>query len=279
MARQVGISLDYIDQPVTGPEIIGQGQQAIVELDRVSMVVTKQFRDTESQEAVSASEREFDCLARLSRAFAELPHVSCPAPVSFDPERGLVEMTYCPGRVLDTIVNEPDGWIDEHLAHIARQIADGVYVYVREIEEPFDLAIVNFLYDAETRNLSFVDVSSPPNAREFVVPGQPLHSSLGLFVGSSIYIASHWEDLFHPWYWNRIRHLVLAVLQRIGERTEIDPALVMRIAHGSWNASLRAERRVHRYVWYATAGRTFSVSRFRQVRREWSALDESGRAT
>jgi hypothetical protein len=254
------------------PVTIGEGWHGRIELDPVSMQVRKRYFVRGDAAAVAVQvEREYQHLRRLSAALAPLPHLRCPEPLAFDPVAGTVDMTFCPGTPLEHLLHDPAAPIDEHLDHLARQVAVAADVYVREFAEPcYSLSTFNMLYDVETRSLTVLDFTSPRTLPGLTGRESALETSFACWIGRSLFATIGPRTLLRlgrgatpqSAYLARFTPLAASVLARLRRDHDLDLARTRRVGHmvvqwfargGPWVT--RPLVGLARRAWYATAGR------------------------
>jgi hypothetical protein len=177
--------------------IIGEGSHGIVELDTTSMIVSKRYAFCSSNEAAELALREFEYLQRFAALVASIPFLSCPEPLSVDPDNGRMTMSYCPGVDLNDALSRSDVCVNDHLDHIAHQLVLGIEIFVNEFQESLDLVPVNILYDFSDRTLYLIDIHRAPNSKRlrWQHVADPLSLTLGHFIRVAV------ADSVNPRLW------------------------------------------------------------------------------
>lgn len=262
----------HLDRQATAPVEIGRGAQGTIVLDTASGIVCKQFYTPDASEL---AQREFDCLQRFSAALAGHPLLHCPKPVGVDPAQGKIWMTYCPGSQLDHILAAAGGDIDEHLTHIAGQIAIAIECYIAEFNEPYySINLWNMLYDMPTRELHPIDLTSMSRDRlhHFEANHAALDVSLGKYIGTSIYDSVRPATWRNQTYWKRQTQLSGAVLALLNDRHDLDLSLIREISHVAYD-SIANKGKPARRLWYRTVGQLLFNHRSRAITahaRQWT---------
>jgi hypothetical protein len=235
---------------------LGGGRDAAVELDPVTMTVCKRYRQRDIERSPGFVEREHERLRRFSRLLAPYPYLACPEPVEADAERGILRMTYCPGQRVDAMFRNPPDEIEDQLAHIAEQVTTAVKLYVREFDEPFDLATYNVLYDQQSRRVYVIDLSDfelPMSLRHRVTDVGAAGLTFGNFIGYTVTESVRRRSVFNRAYWRCHRRLLLEVLVRSYSFHDVSPAMLGHVSTHFYRYATRV-RRLHGYLWHESVG-------------------------
>lgn len=244
-----------LDRQESAPTASILNDSRTVELDPVSMLVSKQFR---SPNAAGNAQREFDYLRRFSAALAGQPILRCPEPVRVDPKQGKVWMTFCPGEQLHHLA-ETSSTIDDDLEHIAGQIVIALEKYVAEFNEPFyDLAAWNMLYHTPTRTLSLIDFAGAGRdwLRHPDFQDAPVDVSLGCLVGTTVYhtVRARRASWRKRDYWKRQERLMGEVLAQMDSRHSLRLPIIRQVSHMMYDVMGKQRGRPRRRLWFWTAG-------------------------
>jgi hypothetical protein len=256
MPEQVLTGIKNLPQHTTKPVIIGCGAHGTIELDPTSMIVCKRFQTLDTTEAAALAQREFEHLQRFSAVLAAQPFLHCPDPVSVEPDRGTVWMTYCAGLPLNGLLAASSDSITEHLDHIAEQIVIALECYIGEFDAPYyDLVTNNMLYQMSTRTLCLIDFTIPAFLRRFEPHQAPFEISLGTFIGvTTCHTVGRVSSRNHA-YWKCQERLSLAVLDRLSSNHDLCPSLIRQVSAAAYNSMDKSnKRRPLRQLWYATVG-------------------------
>jgi hypothetical protein len=247
------------------PVIIGSGFHGTIEFDPASRVVSKLFKTSDATEAAELAQREFDCLGRFSAALVSQPFLRCPAPVSVEPERGIVRMTHCSGFQLDHLLALSSGSMESHLDHLAEQIALAAEVYINEFDEPYyDLATKHVLYEASSRTLHLIDFTSRRRMRHASTRHAPLETSLGIFNGLSLFDTVRLATWTNQGYWKCQERLSTGVLVRLSARHDLRLPLLRQVSAAVYTHGRSKGGRLRR-IWLATVGQALFNRRHKAI--------------
>lgn len=168
--------------------VIGEGAEATVRLDPVRGIVTKVYKTHRgAARALAVAEREYRLLRRLERALRAVPGVDCPAPLELLEDLPAVRMRYVEGVPLNDHVarSRLDG---AGLARLARQLAQGLRVYLEMALEPYyDFCLHNALLRPADGGIVLLDFGVPEAQRPLHGRYSDLQLSLGNFLGLVLY--------------------------------------------------------------------------------------------
>jgi hypothetical protein len=234
---------------------IGRGDQSIIELDPHSNLVRKTFCLSDPCLVAKQVTREYEYLRRYANALAEQPYVRCPDPVSADPAKGTIWMTFCSGRRLDQALADRNQAIDSHLEHIAEQIALALSVYIRAFDEPyFDFTTANMLYDPDTRVLSLIDLADPQIYAGYVFQDASYDLSVGNFISSTTYHTLRPRVMGNLDYWRRQKRLTLSVMRIVNSKLRLRKDVIRQVqaikysAHANYGGTIRRS-------WFLSVGK------------------------
>lgn len=233
---------------------LGRGFHGIVQRDLQSGLVYKRILRPDPESALELAQREYDHLVRFSRALMKHAHVTCPSPVEMNEEHAAFWMTYCPGQRVDKFLSGPD-FVDEHIDHLAEQIAAGIQTYVDEFGEPlYSLATHNMLYDPDSQMLSLYDFTMARSIEGIDVDSYPHEVTLGCYLAATTRLTVRVRSCTKQRYWQRQRRLSIGVLQKVAAGQTLDYAVIERVNAMIYPALGKKDRRWSRRLWYASIG-------------------------
>lgn len=234
--------------------ILGRGFHGIVERDTESGLVYKRILRSDTETALELARREYRYLQRFSGALAEHVYLACPHPVEFKEDDAAFWMTYCSGVRVDKLLSGPDD-VDEHIDHIAEQIASGIQTYVSEFGEPlYSLATHNMIYDPDTWVLSLYDFTMARSIAGIDVHSYPHEVTLGCFLSATTRFTVRVRSCTKRRYWDRQRRLSIGILQHMFSAESLDLSMIERVNSIIYPALGMKDRRLSRRLWYATVG-------------------------
>jgi hypothetical protein len=247
-----------IEQPAHGKRVIGSGRHGTIELDLASMLVCKRLHDDADPAHL---QREYSYLERFSLVLADVPSLSCPAPVAMSIAENSLWMTYCEGFRVDHLLEDSSCEIDQDINYIACLAEFGLFRFTEEFSEPlYSLGPQNMLYDTMSRTLSLIDFTS---AREFDLADPTRHQyeiSLGCFMGISIYRTLRPATVRNRTYAERNDRITRALLERAMQRRNLELDVVRAVSAESFRR-LGSPGSLTRRTWYRTLVKPFFRAR------------------
>lgn len=258
-----------------GTTILGRGFHGIVEREHESGLVYKRIMRSDQESALELAQREYNYLRRFSRALMGHVHLQCPEPVDLNADDAAFWMSYCPGHRVDTFLSRPEE-VDEHIDHIAEQIAAGIQAYVGEFGEPlYSLATHNMIYDPEERVLSLYDFTMARSIDGVNAHAFPNEVTLGCYLSATTRFTVRARSFINRHYWDRQRRLSIGVLRHMALAQTLDISVIERVNSTIYPALGRKDRRLSRRLWYATVGSFLFNTRIAALLASFSLNDES----
>ncbi|CAN5391501.1 hypothetical protein BH23CHL1_BH23CHL1_25470 [soil metagenome] len=217
--------------------------------------IVKRLRTSNRQIAAQLVCQEFELQSAMFKLFQEIDGIHVPKPLSVDPERGTIEMEYCPGTPLLSLLRMRARSTRESIesAAVRMTAVARILATAPELGKRYDFAPHNALFDPDRSVLTLVDFGVYPAL-------QQLRSDPALQVQLiSTFLASGLYECVRP---SHVRRLGFASQMRIlGSKVASDsqlihPGLTPAIRSTAWEI-FRAKAwkgSFQRQAWYRTGG-------------------------
>jgi hypothetical protein len=233
---------------------IGRGADAVIDRSSDGDRVRKRFFVSDRQLSRELACREYQALIVASQVLADIPEVTCPAPIAVDVDRGTLDMEYCSGDQLDVAISKGSWDQTSSFLKLGDRLGDAMIALADRLPpDQLDFSIRNTLISYDPLRLVLLDFTPRPLPDAVPNDTTSIELAIASFLTSALTYQIRRTTLVKLTHARILRKMAARCLGQIERKQDLDRVRIESIA---WIYYWRQSRNRgwRRYLWFHTAG-------------------------
>jgi hypothetical protein len=233
---------------------IGRGADAVVERSTDGKSVRKRYLVSERDSSRELASREYRALVTAREVLADIPEVTCPAPIDVDVEHGILSMEHSPGDQLDIAITKSATDQRHSLLTLGARLGDAMIGLAERLPaDQLDFSVRNTLVSYDPLRLVLLDFTPRPLPDTVPEGTSGIELAIASFLTSTLTYQIRRTTLVNLEHARTLRTIAARSLAQVERRQELDRR---RIESMAWFYFWRQSRNRGwlRYLWFHTGG-------------------------